>query len=291
MTELLNEAQSKQLWTRIIAEAENLPALPDIVNKVLEHIDSPQSNTGDFQEIISNDPVLTAKVLKMSNSAYYGFPREIVTLSEAVIILGLETLKSLVIAASAYKSLNQNFDSYGLSKGDLWKHSLAAALSARLIAKHLNCQETEKFFVTGLLHDIGKILLSKFLGKYIEPIKTLVRMREISFDEAERQVLSFNHCDVGSELSKYWRLPEVFADVTRYHHTPYDTDSVHGIYIKVVHIADIIAYRSKTSGGIDRNSYKLNYNVLKDLKIGEDAIESIIPKVHSSIREFEKALL
>ncbi len=198
MTKPLNEEQSHQLWKKIFSEPESLPTLPHIINQVLDQIDSPQSDAKDFQNIISQDPILTAKVLKMSNSAYYGFSREIVTLSEAVIVLGLETLKSLVIAASAYKSLNKEFKSYTLNKGDLWNHSLATAISARYLAKELNYQATEKFFITGLLHDIGKILLSKYLDKYITTIKTIVKMREITFDLAEKEVLQFNHCEVGA---------------------------------------------------------------------------------------------
>jgi len=114
LSEPLSEERSRLLWNRILYDAENLPALPDIVNKVLQEIENPMSDAKSLQEIISKDSVLTAKVLKMSNSAYYGFSRQIDTLSEAVIILGLDTLKSLAIAASAFKSFNKEFDGYEL---------------------------------------------------------------------------------------------------------------------------------------------------------------------------------
>jgi HD-like signal output (HDOD) protein len=166
----LSDKESDQLWDKIISESENLPVLPDIINKVLQEIDSETSNPDSFQKIISQDPVLTAKVLKMSNSAYYGFSREISTISEAVLILGMDTLKSLAIAASAVKLLNRDVVGYGLGEGGLWKHSLAAAMSATLIAKQMNIKDAEKYFVAGLLHDIGKILLSgnfpRFMSKW-----------------------------------------------------------------------------------------------------------------------------
>jgi len=291
LNELLNEERSKQLWTRILAEAESLPALPDIVNKILQQIEDPKSDPAMFQDIISKDPVLTAKVLKMSNSAYYGFSREITTISEAVIILGLDTLKSIVIAASAFKSLNQPFDGYGLTKGELWRHSLATAMSARLLAKKLNNQDTEKFFVSGLLHDIGKILLSKYLRKYVENIKTLVKMREISFDEAEKQALGFNHCDVGAELANFWKLPDLLIEVVKFHHTINEASKKNKIYVKIVHIADIIAYQTKLGLGVDGNLYIPNQATFKELRIDTGLKNNIAQQVHTSIRDFERALI
>ncbi len=291
MNKPLNEEKSKLLWTSILSEAENLPVLPDIVNKILQQIDDPKSDAAVFQDIISKDPVLTAKVLKMSNSAYYGFSREIDTISEAVIILGLETLKSIVIAASAFKSLNQPFDGYGLSKGELWRHSLATAMAARLIGKSLNYQDTEKFFISGLLHDIGKILLSKYLRKYVDDIKILVKMRGISFDEGEKQILGFNHCDVGAEIARYWKLPDLLVEVAKYHHSIQEATSKNELFVKVIHIADIIAYKTRLGMGVDGNFYFSNQAVFKELKVDSKLKKSITQQVYSSIREFERALL
>lgn len=291
MSRPLDEKRSKILWKRILAEAENLPVLPDIVNQVLRQIENPSSSPTAFQDIISQDPVLTAKVLKMSNSAYYGFSREIDTLSEAVIILGLNTLKSLAIAASAYKLLNQPYNGYGLDKGDLWKHSLATAMAARSLAKMLNYQDTEKFFVSGLLHDIGKILLSKFLVKYSNDIKILVNMREISFDIAEKQILGFNHCDVGAEIGLYWKLPNIFVETAKYHHTVIEASLKNSLYVKVVHMADIITYNSKFGLGIDGNHYLPKKEIFKELKIDKKAQDDISKKIRSSMAEFERALI
>lgn len=291
MNKPLDEKKSKTLWNRILSEAENLPVLPDIVNQVLQQIENPNSNPKIFEDIISKDPILTAKVLKMSNSAYYGFSREIDTLSEAVLILGLNTLKSLAIAASAFKLLNQSFEGYGLSQGGLWKHSLSTAMAARMLAKILNYQDTEKFFVAGLLHDIGKILLSKFLVKYVNDIKNLAKMREISFEQAEKQFLGFNHCDVGAELALYWKLPDLFLEATKYHHSVYETSIKNTIYIKIVHIADIISYNTKIGLGIDGNHYLPKKDLFKELNIDKKVQEGISKKIRSSMAEFERALI
>jgi len=290
LNRILSEEESAKLWNTILEEAENMPALPDIVNKVLEEIDNPNTNAKDMEAIISKDPVLTAKVLKMSNSAYYGYSREIVTLSEAIIILGLDTLKSLVIAASAFKSLNKDYSGYGLSKGDLWRHSLATALAARLIAKQKNQQDLEKFFVAGLLHDIGKVLLTKYIGEYIDAIKQLVKMRDISFDIAEKEIIGFNHADVGAEIANYWKLPPLFYDVIKYHHSPSLCNSENARFVEFVHIADIVAYRLKIGIGMDGAFYKANKDIFTKYGIDKKFIDSMYDKINASIKDFDRAL-
>jgi len=287
----LDEKKSALLWKKVIAEAENLPSLPDIVSKVLEQIDNPNSNPKDFQEIICKDPVLTAKVLKMSNSAYYGYSREIATISEAIIILGLDTLKSLVIAASAYASLSREAEGYGLQRGALWRHSLATAAGARSIAKQIGYKEIEKFFVAGLLHDIGKILLNRYIGKFIDKINTLTKMRDISFDIAEREVMGFNHCDVGAELSNYWKLPDLFYDIAKYHHTPSACTTKNRSLVEIVHIADILSYSLRIGIGKDGAYYKPSEKIFEKYNIDKKTRDKFITKIHTSLRELEKTVL
>jgi len=291
LTKTLNEKQKEILWKRIMAEAENIPSLPDIANKILEQISNPNSTPKDFQEIISKDPVLTAKVLKMANSAYYGYSREIETISEAIVILGLNTLRSLVIAISAYTSLNREAEGYGLQKGGLWRHSLATAIGAKIIAKQNGYKETEKFFVAGLLHDIGKIILSKHILRYIDEISTLAKMRDISFEIAESEVMGFNHCTIGSDLANFWKLPQLFADVTKFHHSPEACISNNVNIVEIVHIADIISYLMKVGLGKDGNYYKPSGQIFDKYNIDNKAKELLIKNVNSSLLELEKTIV
>ncbi len=287
---LLNEEKSKLLWNRLLEDADDLPALPDIVNKVLEQIENPNSSPKDFQDIISKDPVLTAKVLKMANSAYYGFSRKITTISQAIIILGLETLKSLVIAVSTLKYLHQEFDGYGYFRGDLWRHSLATAIGAKQIAKAQGIKEAETPFIAGLLHDIGKILLGKRIGKYMSSIKTIVKNRDISFDIGEKEVLRFNHADIGGALAEYWKLPQVFIDVCKFHHTPLQCTTENLNIVKIIHVADGIAYKTRMGLGEDGEYYKVNQEVLEEFGIDKKKLGTYINSIKKDVREFERAL-
>ena len=129
----------------ILEEANNLPALPAIVSEVMKMIDDPETTANDFQNLIIRDPVLVSRILRLANSAFYGYSREIVTISEAIIIIGLDTLKSLIIAISAHELLSRSFDGYKMKQGDMWKHSLFCAMVARTMVKDLYIQDTEKY--------------------------------------------------------------------------------------------------------------------------------------------------
>ena len=138
----------------------NLPTLPLIVTRLLELIEDPGSAIQDLQEVISMDLALTAKVLKLANSAYYGYPREISTLTQAVIVLGLNTIKSLVLAASAYNIFYKELPGYKMARGGLWFHSFLTASFAKMIAKKKVPAAQETAFIAGLLHDMGKQVMS-----------------------------------------------------------------------------------------------------------------------------------
>jgi len=125
----------------------------------------------------------------------------------------------------------------------------------------------------------------------VSDIVTLVKMREISFDVAEREILGFNHCDVGAELAKYWKLPELFVEIARYHHTVYGCSHGYELFVKVIHIADILAYKTKIGIGIDGNSYKLEYKIVDELNLDKNFQKDIISKVRTSMKEFERALM
>jgi putative nucleotidyltransferase with HDIG domain len=286
----MEKEKSELLWKKVISEADNVPALPEIVNKVLEQIENPKSTPQDFEEIISKDAVLTAKVLKVSNSAYYGYSRRIDTIRQAIIILGLDTLKSLVIAASAYASLKNPSEGYGLSKDDLWRHSLAVAVGARLIAKQFGFKDVERFFVGGLLHDIGKILLGPHIINYIYEIRNIAKMSDTSFNLVEKQILGFNHCDVGAELANHWKLPSLFYDITLFHHTPYECVSENSKIVEIIHIADILVYSYKIGLGLDGQFYKPASEIFEKYNIDKKAKEELGDKIYKNFRELERTI-
>jgi len=226
----------------LLEETANIPALPHVVTEILNKIDDPSMTPNDFQNIIINDPVLTAKTLKLSNSAYYGYSREISTISEAIVILGIETLKSLVIAMSAYNVLNRDMDGYGLKSKEFWEHSLMTALISQGIGKIRKFSNPELLFIAGLLHDIGKLLLSKYRVIYLDQISEFKRKNKVPDHFAEKAILKFDHCEVGSSLANLWKFPNIFVEIIRYHHWPTKVNNQFSPAVHIVHMADCFSH-------------------------------------------------
>lgn len=220
----------------ILAKADDLPVMPNIGMEILNLIDSENSVPADFEQIVENDQVMTLKILKLANSAYYGYPREIINLKEAIVILGLDTLKSLVLSLLTRQMLGNSLDSYGLQRGELWEHSMAVAMIARSIGRKVHAQKVERYFVAGLLHDVGKLLLNVFLREYAEVLKQQISEGGMNFNVAEERVLGVSHADIGAELVSRWNLPEFLVNVVRYHH---DHQAAPVIYARDVYIVEM----------------------------------------------------
>ncbi|HOG64414.1 MAG TPA: HDOD domain-containing protein [Spirochaetota bacterium] len=267
----------------LLQDADTLPAFPSIVTEILARIDDPLSVPDDFTEIISRDQVMVSKVLKFANSAFYGFPRTIVTLKEAVIILGLDTLKSIVLAISSYSTLNANNKGYGLDKGGLYQHSICCAMIARILAKKYKSENKEKFFIAALLHDVGKLLLDPWLSRFKTEMIDGIRKGNLAPWEAERRVLGFDHAFVGSKLIEGWNLPEVLIHVTRYHHTPEKAPLEHRAIVEMIQAANIISRRIR--GGLGGEFIPPEGKAMDELQhvlpLAEDEVRSIVREVRT----------
>ena len=281
----MNEPQDNPLVDIdvLMQDADTLPAFPSIVTEILARIDDPLSVPDDFTEIISRDQVMVSKVLKFANSAFYGFPRTIVTLKEAVIILGLDTLKSIVLAISTYSTLNANSKGYGLDKGGLYQHSICCAMIARILAKKFKSENKEKFFIAALLHDVGKLLLDPWISRHKDAVIDGIRKGNLAPWEAERRVLGFDHAFVGSKLVETWNLPEVLIHVTRYHHTPDKAPLQHRAIVEMVQAANIISRRIR--GGLGGEFAPPDSNFIDELQsvlaLDEDEVRSIVREVRT----------
>ncbi|OHD56532.1 MAG: hypothetical protein A2Y33_15530 [Spirochaetes bacterium GWF1_51_8] len=246
------------LLERILGKADDLPVLPHIAMEILTLIDSENSIPADFQSIIENDQVLTLKILKLANSAYYGYPREIISVKEAIVILGLDTLKSLVLSLLTRQMLSKGLDTYGLKRGELWEHSITVAMIARSIAKLMRLGNVEKFFVAGLLHDTGKLLLDIYLLDNVEKLKAQVNEGGLDFSEAEIMLLGFDHAFIGSKLIEQWNLPSFLENVVRYHHSIGKSPDSYKKDAYIIDVSDRLSYTIARGSGTD---YKVNKTV------------------------------
>jgi putative nucleotidyltransferase with HDIG domain len=200
----------------IAAKVGDLPPLPHVASRVIELVGNPDTNAGDLEQVISRDQALTARVLKIANSALFGRREMVSTLSQAIVLLGFKTVHSLVIAASTetfYRSTSIRF-----KDKLLWEHAVATALAAGYLARDCRYRGVEEAFLGGLLHDIGKVALDINLEERYQGIIERVYNEEVTFVDAEREMLGFDHAEVGALVVKKWNLPEALEEAVRLHH-------------------------------------------------------------------------
>jgi putative nucleotidyltransferase with HDIG domain len=222
-------AMDKQtLKKKIYAKIDELPTLPVVVSKLLALLEDPEFDIGELTELISQDPALTAKVLKVANSAYYGFAQEIDTLDRAVALLGINMLKSLVLSVGVVAALPKARKSGQLDPAGLWLHCVAAAAVIREMAVRMGLpKEDDHLFVVGLLHDVGKIvLLHFFFDLYQEALKQASLHEDLPLYMAEREIIGMDHGDVGAMLLGRWKFPpQVIKPIMAHHHHDVSVES------------------------------------------------------------------
>jgi putative nucleotidyltransferase with HDIG domain len=235
-----NKVQHLKVLARKI---QSLPTLPKVVEKLMTMVESPDVSPKDVGKLISSDQVLGARVLRLVNSPFYGFPGRISSISHAIILLGFNVIKGVVLSASV-------FDLMERSMIGLWEHSLGSAIVSGTISKSLGLGEPEEISTAALLHDIGKVLVRVSLSADYDRIVGVVNARQISFREAELEVLEVDHAEIGQWLSREWNLPEKLSVPIAGHHDPEGAVQFKE-RVAVVHIADAIVRACGVGNGGD----------------------------------------
>lgn len=203
----------------IITTTRDLPAMPQVAGKVLELSSDPNTSAQQLQQVISDDQAMAGRILKIANSAMYSCSRKIKTLTEAIVMLGFNSIRSLVVTSAARNLYQTGSARNGLKERLLWEHSIGCAFACRKIAQLRHPGLAEEAFLAGLMHDIGKLVLNLQVPERFDEIVQVVYNEGLSFQETEMALLDFDHTHVGSLLVNKWRLSEVLEDVILEHHT------------------------------------------------------------------------
>ncbi len=222
----------------LVSGVVRLVSLPEVCIRVNEMMDDPVVNATDIGRVISQDTSLTARLLKIVNSAFYGFQARIETVSRAVTVIGLRELRGLVLAASAVESFSK-LPNDVLNLVNFWRHSVYCGVVAQLLAQKCNVLHSERLFIAGLLHDIGKLVITNKMVKESREVILRAEKKKVLDFEAEQAILGFDHAEVGGELLKEWNMPESLYNAVRYHHRPAAAMEP-TIEICIVHIANIM---------------------------------------------------
>ena len=231
-----------ELRKKIYARVDELPTIPAVVPRLTRILKDEEHDIREVIELISQDPALTAKILKVANSAYYGFPQQITTLERAVALLGSNMVKSLAISVGVINSLPKGKGLMGFSVQALWIHSLSVANVASQLSSLTEPKGSDEvYFVIGLLHDIGKLVLVEFFQDGFQQSLNYTLEHKLSLAQAEKEIIGLDHGEVGGILLERWRFPPEIRLPIQFHHADEQLSSNSDRAIAVLHIADEIA--------------------------------------------------
>ena len=241
-----------QKLKRIMLEVEAFPGMPATAAKLLPLLDNPDSTPSEVENIVKYDPGLTANILKLTNSAYFGIPTKVSSIKQAVILLGWKRLMQVVTTICMSPLMKKAVPGYDLRSGELWRHSIAVSVAAELLVKALKIPDADEVFTAGLLHDVGKLILGGFVKQDLEQIQAMVT-KGISFDVAESMVLGTNHAEIGGQILHKWSFPAELVNAVQWHHDPESCENT-CILSDIVHVANKVGLMTgigKAEEGID----------------------------------------
>ncbi len=234
-----------QLRARIYSRIDELPTLPTVVIRVLGLVERETSNVSDVTTVISQDPALTAKLLKVANSAYYGFRREVASVNRAVALLGFHMVRSLTVSIGVIQSLGTGAGTPAFSREGLWAHSLAVATATQQLAERtVQRPDAESLFITGLLHDVGRVVLDQFFPEEFGAALRASAENQTPLYLEERELLGADHGEVGGLLLGRWNFPEAIREPVAAHHREDASAAINPAAVALLRVADAVAQQT-----------------------------------------------
>ena len=276
----------------IIAAVKKVPLIPTSGARLLQVANQTDHSLADIIAIIKCDAALTGYILKIINSPAMSRGREIASLDRAVSLVGEDMILSIVLSDAAAQLFQADLAGYAANQGDLWRHDLRSAIAAKKIAPYAKQPvNPDTAFTGGLLHDLGKAIISHFLkGKIDAMVAAVDRGDFTDYSGAEQKAVGLNHSEIGYELAKHWQLPEPLPSVIRYHHHPLEGAEALRPLLFVVHLADIISMMTGSGTGADTMRHQIDPAYTDYVDLSRDDIARIIFEVDNEFNTIMSSL-
>lgn len=275
----------------LVSEVRDLVSLPDIAIQINALVEDLHSTAGDIATVISTDPSLTARLLRVANSPFFGLSTRVATVDRAVTVVGAKPIRDLVIATCAVRSF-KGIPNTLVSMDDFWYHSLYCAIIARLLGRNRKLPHADSLFVAGLLHDIGQLVI---FNRKPEAAREIMRLsmedpHDMDINQAEKEVLGFDHADVGGLLLHNWHLPPLLEECVALHHRPADAKTF-PTEVAIVHIANVIATLAEINSTHLEDVPAIEPGAWKQAGIREEMLEPVMREAQRQFRDARQVFL
>jgi putative nucleotidyltransferase with HDIG domain len=274
---------------KIVGDIETLEPIPQLAHKLIAVAQDPQSSMSDVAKLVSLDQAMTANVLRICNSAYFGLPRKVDSVQQAVTYLGMDQIVNLVMMKIGSRTLQKGQEGYDLSEGELWKYSVLSAFMAHHIAGKVRLQDKHLLFTAALLKDIGKVVLHRYVKDGFEEIEERVRDQQISFMEAEKAVLGIDHAELGGLIAEKWQFSPTMTKMIRNHHLSHPLAEEER-EMAVIYLADTLCMMMGVGVGADGLAYRFHEPVIEALRLTPTDLEQIMAVFAEKLHDIEELM-
>jgi putative nucleotidyltransferase with HDIG domain len=260
---------------QVLRSLKNLPSFPPVAQRALLLLNAPEVNIQELVEVVKFDPAVTANILRISNSAYFGLNQEVHSLHQALLLLGTQELLKIMVISGATRLFKSGSPGYLRERRGLWHHAVSCALMVDLLLRELSLTDQATGFTAGLLHDLGKVLLSLFAAEKFLEIKEVVAQQGVSCLEAEKIVLGIDHGELGGEMARMWHFPDRLRLAITYHHLN-KPEAFADDLILLVYLADLLVLQFEADQGSETETPACNPEVLKRFHLQPPDLERIL---------------
>ncbi|MGV7221997.1 MAG: HDOD domain-containing protein [Nitrospinales bacterium] len=273
---------TKRALSEIVRGTIKISSLPEVYFRLQKVLNDPQCSFEEIADVISSDVSLSARLMRIVNSSFYNFPTKIDTIKHAISIIGTWQLRDLALSTTIITSFKGGPEKH-INMDSFWKHSITCGITARLIGIHNGEPNSERLFLAGLLHDIGRLILLENLPEEANIIMDRFAKEDRLLSELERETLGFDHSDVGAALMEHWNLPKSLTEVIEYHHKPLEAPN-HGYEASIIHLADIFAKTMQSGSSGDESAPPLVPAAWEKAKLDETFLPLLWDRVKAQYK-------
>ena len=272
----------------ILSQLQAFPSIPATAGKLLKMLEDPETTAVQVEGVLKLDPGLTANILRLTNSAYFGLPQQVGSIRQAVVLLGWKRLASLILTTCMNAVLDKPVDGYELGDGDMWRHALAVSVAAEGLSKILELKNVDEVFTAALLHDLGKMVLGRYVAEDIQELDDGSGAIQ-PFNDLEQSILGADHAEVGALILSDWSLPERIVAAVRYHHDP-EAAPQPDTLIDVVHLANVLCLSIGLGVGREGLQYQASAGSIKRLGLSTLQMEQVASETLQWVNELNQGV-